>query len=134
MAAPKLFQPYISPPHIELLTVYHKTQVIASQNDAELGRVIVPCGFKILRVDFDLTVAGSSGTVTDLKALVGASVVSEILAPAAGAGQKTGSMDITAPQSADYGESTVLKITADTALNTTIDSVALTVTIVPTVP
>ena len=135
MSAPKIFQGYLAPAKAKLLSVYHKTQIAANQDDAELGRVIVPFGCRLLRVDYDLTVAGSSGTVTDLKVVTGSSTISEVLAPAAGAGQKTGSIDITTPEALDYAEGTVFKVTADTsATNTTIDSVALTFVFIPTVP
>lgn len=80
-----------------------------------------------------MTVAGSSSTVTDLKVTDetgSGTVLSDVLAPATGAGEKTDAWDFTNPMKG-FPKHTEIKVTLDTATDTTVDDMAIYLVVQP---
>lgn len=125
--AEKILQSMLSPKGF-CLSSFSNGDVIASQTAAELGGFVAPFALRLLRVEYAMNVTGSSGTITELEVRTegaAGTLISEVLAPTAGAAIQKGNIRILIPFG-EYEENTLFTVTADTAANSVIEEVYLT--------
>lgn len=129
MAAPKLTGGAIQ--KALMLTSLRTTQIPASQAGVMVCQWILPCWCSIYRIDYSLNVQGAVGATQSLKAQISASDISESVNPAAGAGVKTGSLNIS-NIGKQYAEGTLITLICTTGLNSTINDAVACLTVIPT--
>ena len=104
-------------------------QIAAETDDAEVMRFVVPFRFHFIGFAYDIQVAGSTGSMADLRATIGGTDITTAVAPADGAGVKKGYVEAD-KRGLDYAANSIVKIEADTDTTNSTIEIGSTVTIV----
>lgn len=104
-------------------------QIAAEQDDAVIARFVIPFRFRFIGFAYDITVAGSTGSIADLRASVGGTDITTAVEPANGAGVKNGYVEAD-KRGIDYAANSVVAIEVDTDTTNSTVEIGSTVTIV----
>lgn len=134
MAAPRIPTPFLER-KVLFLTTYEvgsndtalATLIAASQTDQIVSKIVLPCPCQILRIDYSFLVAGSTHTLANIEPKVDGTAIASV---ATAADTVTTSMEPTTPFKT-YDQGSVFTLEVDTNANSTITSVAVTLTILP---